>query len=85
MRRSGRGHSPVEGAPIFGAVVVALLVLFVEGCAVVPANRRARLADPMMSITGDALEKHQRRKLFTSREAAAGGEGAPAGGGCGCQ
>lgn len=64
---------------------LTLALLASAGCAVVPASRRAHLADPMMSVSGEPLEKHQRRKLYTSREAAAGGEGAPAGGGCGCQ
>jgi len=51
----------------------------------VPQNRRKHLADPMMSPGGDALLAGAQRKLYTSREAAAGGDAAPAGGGCGCQ
>lgn len=55
------------------------------GCATVPQNRRARLADPMMSVTDEPLDSYRRQKLYDSREGAAGGDGAAAGGGCGCQ
>jgi len=55
------------------------------GCATVPQNRRGRLADPMMSLTGEPLEAASRQKLYDTREGAAGGDGATAGGGCGCQ
>ncbi len=64
----------------------SLLVVFASslaGCVVVPQNRRRYLAEPTM--TGDdPLEAHARDKLHSSREAAAGGNGQPAGGGCGC-
>ncbi|HEX9622394.1 MAG TPA: DUF4266 domain-containing protein [Polyangiaceae bacterium] len=50
-----------------------------------PQNRRARLADPMMQSGEDRLDAHRKRKLYTSREAAAGGDGKTAGGGCGCE
>jgi len=55
------------------------------GCAVVPQNRRANFADPLMRDADDALEAHRKRKLYTTREAAAGGDGKRAGGGCSCQ
>lgn len=55
------------------------------GCAVVPQNRRARLADPMMSFSEDTLEAHRKQKLYSTREGAAGGDGLAAGGGCACQ
>jgi hypothetical protein len=55
-----------------------------SGCAVVPQNRRKHLADPMMGFEVDALDAHAKRKLYDTREGAAGGDGAPAGGGCGC-
>ena len=61
------------------------LSLSLSGCAVVPQNRRKHLADPMMSPDGDPLLTAGRRKLYTSRESAGGGDAAPAGGGCGCQ
>jgi hypothetical protein len=54
-------------------------------CATVPQNRRARLADPMMSLTDEPLEAARRQKMYDTREGAAGGDGASAGGGCGCQ
>jgi hypothetical protein len=64
---------------------LALLSLTASGCATVPQNRRAHLADPMMSLTDDPLEAARRQKLYDTREGAAGGDGASAGGGCGCQ
>ena len=56
-----------------------------SGCVVVPQNRRARLADPMMQLTPDPMETQRKQQLYSSREAAAGGDGVAAGGGCGCQ
>jgi hypothetical protein len=64
---------------------LALAALLCGGCAMVPQNRRKHLGDPMMSPDGDALLTAGQRKLYTSRESAAGGDAAPAGGGCGCQ
>ncbi len=55
------------------------------GCVIVPQNRRGVLADPIMALSGDALEAHRKAKLYSSREGAAGGDGATAGGGCACQ
>jgi Domain of unknown function (DUF4266) len=63
---------------------LGLLTLFFAGCAVVPQNRRVHLADPMLQAADDGLDAYRKRKLYTSREAAAGGDGKPAGGGCGC-
>ena len=71
------------GNGIRGAV--AVLALAASGCATVPQNRRAHLADPMMSVTDEPLEAARRQKLYDTREGAAGGDGASAGGGCGCQ
>ena len=69
------------------ATLAALLlaVLAISGCATVPQNRRAHLADPMMSLTDEPLEAARHQKLYDTREGAAGGDGASAGGGCGCQ
>jgi hypothetical protein len=68
------------------ATLAALaLAAAVAGCVVVPQNRRKYLADPMMRFQIDALEAHAHQKLYGSREAAAGGDGTPAGGGCACQ
>ena len=55
------------------------------GCVVVPQNRRKHLADPLMRLQTDAMDAHAHQKLYGSREAAAGGDGSPAGGGCACQ
>jgi hypothetical protein len=55
------------------------------GCAVVPRNRRARLADPIMRLEQDGLEAHKKSKFYSTRTGAAGGDGVPAGGGCSCQ
>jgi hypothetical protein len=76
------GQTPRLAALIAGALTAALLA---GGCAIVPQNRRKHLADPMMSVDGDVLLTGARRKLYTSRESAAGGDSAPAGGGCACQ
>ena len=64
---------------------LVLLFLVASSCALVPQNRRAHLADPMMQLVPDAMEAHRREKLYSSREGAAGGDGVAAGGGCGCQ
>jgi hypothetical protein len=66
-------------------VAVLLLASTSSACATVPQNRRARFADPMMSLSGEPLDAARRQKLYDSREGAAGGDGTPAGGGCGCQ
>jgi hypothetical protein len=62
-----------------------LIATLLGGCAVVPQNHRAHFADPVMSEADDSLEAHSKRKLYTTREAAAGGDGKTAGGGCSCQ
>jgi hypothetical protein len=63
----------------------AVLAIAASACATVPQNRRARLADPMMSLTDEPLDAARRQKLYDTREGAAGGDGTSAGGGCGCQ
>jgi hypothetical protein len=69
-------------APLAAALALAAAT---AGCVVVPQNRRKHLADPMMRFQTDALDAHAHQKLYGSREAAAGGDGTPAGGGCACQ
>lgn len=66
-------------------VVAVLLACVSSACANVPQNRRAHFADPMMGFSGEPLDAARRQKLYDSREGAAGGDGTPAGGGCGCQ
>jgi hypothetical protein len=75
----------VKGARLRGVAALALAALAVSGCVVVPQNRRKHLADPMMRFQTDAMDVHAHQKLYGSREAAAGGDGEPAGGGCACQ
>ena len=65
-----------------GLAVILCLECF--GCATVPKNRRRYLAHPGMPGQDDELRKRAVRKFHTTREAAAGGDGKPAGGGCGC-
>jgi len=67
------------------ALLALALSLLPASCALVPQNRRALLADPILQLDEDPLETHSRQKFYTTREAAAGGDGATAGGGCGCQ
>ena len=74
----------VLGSVAFAAVGLAAATLL-GGCAVVPQNHRAHFADPVMRDADDALDAHRKRKLYTTREAAAGGDGKTAGGGCSCQ
>ena len=66
-------------------VACALVALASSSCVTVPQNRRAHLADPMMSVSDDPVDAYRKRILYTTREGAAGGNGAAAGGGCGCQ
>ncbi len=65
--------------------MLALVGVALAGCATVPQNRRSHLADPMMSLTDEPLDAARRQKLYDVREGAAGGDGAAAGGGCGCE
>jgi hypothetical protein len=64
---------------------LVLCSLALSGCVVVPQSRRAVLADKIMQLDEDASEAYRRQKLYSTREAAAGGDGVAAGGGCGCQ
>jgi hypothetical protein len=65
-------------------VLLASAVIMLEGCVVVPKNRRQHLADPTMQLDDDPLETRARKKLHGAREGASGGDGDSAGGGCGC-
>jgi hypothetical protein len=55
-----------------------------SSCRVVAPHQREHLAHPTMKAEPDPLEAKRRRKLHTAREGSAGGDGEPAGGGCGC-
>lgn len=61
-----------------------LALAFGTGCAVVPQNRREHLSDPTMQAEVDPVHAKSERKKHVAREGAAGGDGEPAGGGCGC-
>jgi len=67
-----------------GTALLWLLLSATSACAIVPQNRRQYLADPTMPAQDDALERRAARKFHTTREGAAGADGKPAGGGCGC-
>ena len=60
-------------------------LLLSSACAIVPQNRRAALADPIMRLGDEPTEAYRKQKFYGVREGAAGGDGASAGGGCGCQ
>ncbi len=66
------------------AMTFALLGALAAGCVVVPKTRQRWLNDPTMLASESPLEDRARRKLHTAREGAGGGDGLPAGGGCGC-
>jgi len=66
-------------------VLGSLLLSTLGGCVVVPQSRRGVLADKIMQLDDDPLETYRKQKLYSTREAAAGGDGVAAGGGCGCQ
>ena len=68
-----------------GACAALASLVSLAGCATVPQNRRAHFADPMMQLTPETLDAARQQKMYDSREGAAGGDGAPSGGGCGCQ
>jgi hypothetical protein len=70
---------------ILHVVLVLIATCTSAACALVPQNRRGKLADPMMRVGDESLEAFRKQKLYSSRESAAGGDGAVAGGGCGCQ
>jgi len=63
---------------------ISLALVSLAGCAIVPKNRRQHLADPTMQPDADALRERAHAKVHAAREGAAGGDGEPAGGGCGC-
>lgn len=64
--------------------IFILLAATTSGCLVVPRTRQGHLEDPTMRARESPLDARARRKLHTAREGAGGGDGEPAGGGCGC-
>ena len=70
---------------VFGLLSLSLaLAIGLAACALVPRNRREHLADPTMQPSDDVLRDREHARVHTAREGAAGGDGEPAGGGCGC-
>ena len=69
---------------MFRVSALVASIALVSGCAIVPKNRRKHLADPTMQADEDRLRDKQHGKIHDTREGAAGGDGEPAGGGCGC-
>jgi len=74
----------IRSARVKRWIMLFCILAVSAGCAIVPQTRRRWLADPTMQPTESSLEDKARRKLHTVREGAAGGDGEPAGGGCGC-
>jgi hypothetical protein len=72
----------LAGKPLGGEAGVRV-AKSVRATGSVKAWQRGYLADPLMSLDGDALTQLLREHIHSSKEAAAGGGGA-AGGGCGC-
>lgn len=70
---------------VTAALGLLLGLALVNGCVVVPQNRRGHLADPMMRFSCSRMDGYRNDKLHSTREGAAGGNGQPAGGGCACQ
>jgi hypothetical protein len=64
-------------------LVAFVALALITGCAVVPKIHRRYLADPTMQ-PDESTGARSRSELHTAREGAAGGDGEPAGGGCGC-
>lgn len=69
-----------------GALLLTLLgaITLLSACAIVPRYQREAFAHPGMVADGDDLSARSFRKMRTSREGAAGGDVAVAGGGCAC-
>lgn len=61
-----------------------LLGVAASGCVLVPRYAREHVSNPAMDPSSDAIGSRELRKLHWAREGAAGGDGAPAGGGCAC-
>jgi hypothetical protein len=67
-----------------GLALVFAVALGLPSCTSVEYWDKGNLADPVMSYRDGATQTHLDQKIFQSIEGAAGGFGASAGGGCGC-
>ncbi len=69
--------------PHRNAALLLLALACGTSCAPVQPWERGRLAQPGMSLEGDALLSAMNEHVYSSKEAASGSI-EPAGGGCGC-
>lgn len=60
------------------------LILLLGGCRNITPIQRQYHAHPFMALSPNPVQEAFEEKVFESREAAAGGRGKSAGGGCGC-
>ena len=65
--------------------VILLIAIGLAGCSAAPVKawQKAALAQPGMSLEQDPLQRRFAAHVYTSKEAASGGQGV-GGGGCGC-
>lgn len=63
--------------------MLLLTVACLDGCAVVKAYQREKLADPIMERQDHFAKQSLEQKFFNTREGSIGGAGG-IGGGCGC-
>jgi hypothetical protein len=82
--RAAEQGTALAGQASVRRIALLCLASSLAGCVVVPRLRQGHLNDPSMRAAGGVLEQRARRKLHTAREGAGGGDGEPAGGGCGC-
>jgi hypothetical protein len=64
-----------------GAIIIGMTV---SGCSSVAFYEKQAFSNPVMQSEPDRTETHFHQKVQYSREAAIGGIGESAGGGCGC-
>lgn len=64
-------------------LLLALAALFLNGCVMVKAYQREKLADPIMEPRNQFGKQQLDVKFFSTREGSIGGD-AGIGGGCGC-
>jgi hypothetical protein len=70
--------------PRLALALVAGVVAFMPSCSNVEYWQKEKLADPAMTYHDSKALSSFDQKVFQSIEGAAGGFGASAGGGCGC-
>ncbi|MBF0277101.1 MAG: DUF4266 domain-containing protein [SAR324 cluster bacterium] len=70
---------------ITGSLLICFgLIMVLSSCRNVRPIERRYLSHRFMQLSPDPVRESFEDKIFDSREAAAGGKGATAGGGCGC-